>query len=220
MFSVLRHRAPIWSLLFVLGSPASRPNLVPSFCFGFSSITLRFDPFFYSGFFNITLEFDSFFLFQVLRHHARIQSIRFVLGSPVSRSDSIPSFCFGFSGIIPIFDPFFLFRVLWHHTQIRSLLLFRVLRRHARIRSHIFVSGSPISCPDLIIFYFGFFSILLRFDPFILFWVLWHRAWIRSLLFVSSSLTSCSDFIIFSSIVSRLLIFPGIVLGFFLVLQS
>ena len=133
-FRVLRHRAKIQSLRFVSGSPASHPDSIPSFCFGFSSITLGFDP---------------FLLFQVLWYHAQIRSFPFVLGSPISHSDLIPSFCFGFSGIMPEFDPFFLFRVLRHRASIPSLL---------------FILGSPTSFSDSIPFYAGFSGIVLRFD--------------------------------------------------------
>ena len=67
------------SLRFVSGSPASRPDTIPSFCFGLSGIDLGFDP---------------FILFWVLLH--------FVSGSPASHPDSIPSFCFRFSGIVSL----------------------------------------------------------------------------------------------------------------------
>ena len=103
------------------GSPASRSDSIPSFCFRFSDIAPGFDP---------------FILFRVLRHHARIRSLCFVLGSSASRPDYIPSFCFGFSGIMLGFNPFVLFQVLRHRAQIRSF----------------FISGSPTSCPDSIIF--------------------------------------------------------------------
>ena len=156
------------------------------------------------------LGFDPFLLFRVLRHCAWIQSLLFVSGSPASRSDSILSFCFRFSSIVLGFDPF---------------LLFQGLQHRARILSLPFVSGSPKLCPNLIPFFFGFSGIVLGFDPFLLFRVLQHRARIRSLLFVSGSSTSCLDSIPsscfrLSGIVSRSLIFPGIVLGFLLVLQS
>ena len=78
LFRVLRHRARIRSLrfvsgslascpdqplYFVLGSPASRPDSITSFCFGFSDITLGFDP---------------IVLFRVIQHRAQIQSLCFV----------------------------------------------------------------------------------------------------------------------------------------------
>ena len=136
------------SVLF-RGSQASWSNSIPSFCFKFSGIVPRFDPFIFYGFSNIVPRFDPFVLFQVLRHHARIQSLHFVSGSPALCSDLIPSFCFrfsgimlgfdplvclGFSSILPRFDPFVLFQVLWNRAPIQSLL---------------FLSGSPTTCPDL-----------------------------------------------------------------------
>ena len=116
----------------------------------------------------------------------------FVSGSPASCSDSIPSFvsgslascldliplfCFGFSGIAPEFYPF----------------LFRVLRHCTRIRSLHFISISPASRPDSILFCLGFSRIVSKFDPFVLFQFLQHRTWIPSLHFVSISLTSRSN---------------------------
>ena len=54
-------------------------------------------------------------------------------------------------------------------------LLIRVLWHCAKIRSLHFVSGSLAFLPDSIpFFYFGFSSIVPRFDPFVLIRVLWH----------------------------------------------
>ena len=126
---------------FVSSSSASCLDSIPSFCFGFYSIELKFEFF--------------FFLFRVLWHCARIRSLRFVSSSLASCLDSISSFYFKFSGITLGFDPFVLFRVLWHRARIRSLC---------------FVSGSPASRPDSIpLFCFRFSDIVPRFDPFILF---------------------------------------------------
>ena len=158
LFRVLQHRARIRSLRFVLGSPALCLDLTPSFCFGFSGIVLRFDP---------------FVLFRVLQHRTRIRSLRFVSGSPASHPNSIPSFCFKFSGITTGFDPFVLFRDLWHRAQFDPFVLFQVLKHHDWIRSFFFLSVSPASCLDSIAsFCFRFSGITPGFDPFILFQVL------------------------------------------------
>ena len=146
LFLFLQHRAQIRSLRFVLGSPASRSDSIPSFCFRFSSIAPEFYP---------------FLLFWVLRHRAQIQSLCFVSGSPTSCSDSIPSFffssspasfldsipsfCFGLSCIVPGFNPFLLFWVLRHHTRIllyfpESCLDFPHLPRHC-VRASLIFSG-------------------------------------------------------------------------------
>ena len=160
LFRVLRHRARIRSLLFIFGSPASCPDSIPSFVSGSQAscsdlipgIALGFDSFFCFGFSGITPRFDPFILFRVLRHRTRIQSLLFVLGSPTSHLDSIPSFCFKCSDIAPI------------------------------LKSLRFVSGSPTSRPNWIpSFCFGFSSIAPGFYPF-LFRVLRHRSRIRSLL--------------------------------------
>ena len=176
-------------------------------------------------------------MFRVLRHCARIRSLRFVSGSPTLCSDSIPLFCFRFSGIVPRFDhfvlfrvlrhrprilslpfvnvvlefdPFVLFRVLWHRTLIQSLsFFFLVLRHHFRIRSLCFVSSSPASCPDSIPSFVSSSPVALEFDAFILFRVLWHRAWIQSLCLVSGSPASCPNSILFFCFG-----FSGIVPGF------
>ena len=137
------------------------------------------------------LRFDPFLLFWVLKHHARIRSLRFVSGSLASSPDSIPSFCFGFSGIAPGFDPVLLFWVLW-------------------IQSLHFVLCSPTSRLDSIpSFCFGFSGIMPGFDSLFLFRVLRHRARIQSLLFVSGSLASCLYSIFFFYVG-----FSGIVSGF------
>ena len=148
-----------------------RTDSITSFCFGFSSIASRFDP---------------FVLFQDLRHRAWIRSLRFVSSSQTSCLDSISSFCFGFSGITPRFVPVVLFRVLKHRAQIRFLPFFRVLKHHAQIQSLSFLSGSLALLLDLIpaFFYFGFSSILPRLDPILLIRVLWHCAQIRYFLFL------------------------------------
>ena len=116
LFRVLRHRARIRFLPFVLGSSTSCPNSIPSFCFEFSCIVPEFNP---------------FFLFRVLWHHARIRSL-FFLGSPVSCPDSIPFFFFISGPLTSCSDSilsfvsgspalcldlipfFFFFLVLWH----------------------------------------------------------------------------------------------------------
>ena len=175
---------------FVSSSSASCLDSIPSFCFGFSSIELKFEFFFFFcfGFFGIALEFDLFVLFRVLWHHAWIQSLPFISSSPASRWDLIPSFYFGFSGIVLEFDPFVLFQVLQHRARIRSLC---------------FVLGSPTSCPDSIpSFCFRFYGIVPEFNPFLLFFT-------PASSFVSSSLTSCLD-----SIPSFCFGFLGIVLEF------
>ena len=65
-----------------------------------------------------------------------------------------------------------------------------------QIHSHRFVSGSPLSIPDLMPYFcFGFSGITLGFDLFILFQVLRHRARIRSLSLVSGSLDLLLDLI-------------------------
>ena len=142
LFRVLWHCAQIRSLLFVLGSPASCldsvPSLdsIPSFCFGFSDIVPGFDPFFCFGFSDIVPRFnplfcfrfsdivpgfDPFFLFRVLRHRARIRSLLLVSSSLALCPDQIHSFYFGLSDIMLGFDPFFLFRVLRHCVRITYL---------------------------------------------------------------------------------------------------
>ena len=217
LFRVLRHCALISSLRFVSGSPASRSNSIPSFCFGFSGIAPGFDP---------------FVLFQVFRHHDRIRplhfvsgslasrpirSLRFVSSSQASRLDSIFFFSFSFSIIVPGFDPFMLFQVLRHHAGIRSLRFVSGSLHRARIRSLHFVSGSLASRSDSIfLFYFGFSSIVLGFDPFLLFRVLRRRAQI-----LLSFLASYSNFphlpqhcvraslIIFGIVSEHLLSFPA-----------
>ena len=100
------------------------------------------------------------------------------MGSPVSPPYSIPSFCFGFSGIEFGFDHSVLFSVIRHCVQIRSLC---------------FISGSLTFLLDSIpsFFYFWFFDISPRFDPFLfLFRVFRHRAQIQSLCFDLGSLAS------------------------------
>ena len=131
---------------FFSGSPASHPDSIHSFCFGFSGITPRFNP---------------FVLFRVLRHHTMIRSLRFVSGSPASCPDFIPSFSFGFCSIATGFDPFVLFLVLWHHARI--LLSFsasyldspHLPQHHVRASLIFFVivsgfsSSSSTSCPSI-----------------------------------------------------------------------
>ena len=135
LFWVLLHLTQIQSLHFVSISQASRPDSIPSFCFGFACVAPGF---------------DTFVFLQFLRHRTRIRSLSlvsgalvllldyipsfFILGSPASRPDSIPYFLFRFSGIAlrfdPFlfyfmfsgialrFDPFLLYRVLWHCAKI------------------------------------------------------------------------------------------------------
>ena len=135
-------------------------------------------------------KFDPFVLFQVLWHHARIQSLHFSSGSPALRSDLIPSFCFRFSGIMPGFDPLVCLGFSSIVSGFDPFVLFQVLWHRARIQSLLFVSGSPVTCPDLA-------------------HLLWHCARI-SLSFQAL----CPDFHIFIGIMSGSLILPGIVLGF------
>ena len=217
LFWVLQHRARIRSLRFFSGSPASPPDSIPSFCFKFSGITTEFDPFILFRDLWHHAQFDPFVLFRVLKHHAWIRSFFFLSVSPAS---------------CRVFYPFILFQVLRHHAGIRSLRFVSGSLHRARIRSLSFVSGSLTSRSDSIfLFYFGFSSIVLGFDPFLLFRVLRRRAQI-----LLSFLASYSNFpylpqhcvrasLIFFGIVSEhLLSFPascptfiiffGIVTGF------
>ena len=234
LFRVLRHHTRIRSLHFVLGSLASCPDSIPSFCFGFSGITPGFNFFICFELSSIAPGFDPFLLFQVLRHRAQIQSLHlfrvirhrarirsfpFVSGSLASRPDSIPSFCFRFSGIELEFDPFIGFEFSGIAPKFDPFILFRVLLHLAQIRSLRFVSGSLALCPDSIpSFCFRFSGIVSEFLTFFgivpgLYYLFRHRVWISL-----SSPTSCLNFPIFTGIISISLIFPGIVLGFLLVL--
>ena len=79
LFWVLRHHTQIRSLLLISGSLSSCLDLILSFCFGFSNIVPRFDP---------------FFCFRVLWHYDRIRSLLFILSSRPSCPNSILSFLF------------------------------------------------------------------------------------------------------------------------------
>ena len=96
---------------------------------------------------------------------------------------------------MPGFDPFILFQVLRYHVGIRSLRFVSGSLHRARIRSLRFVSSSLTSRSDSIfLFYFGFSSIMLGFDPFLLlkfsdvvprfYYLFWHRIRI-SLIFLN-----------------------------------
>ena len=131
---------------------------IPSFYFGFSNITLRFDPFSFFQVLRYSAQIRSLFFFRVLLHCSQIRSRPFDTGSLASHPDLIPSICFGFSDIALVFNPF---------------VLFRVVRHRARIRSLRFVSRSPAS-RSIPSFFFGFSSIAHEFDLLVLFRVLWH----------------------------------------------
>ena len=158
-FQVFCHRAQIRSVCFYssslescpdlissffLGSPASRPDSIPSFCFWFCGIVAGF---------------DSFVFFWVLWHHAQIRSIYFYSVSLTLCPYSITSFCSGFSGIVPRFDPYLSFWVLIH-ARIRSL--------------HFVSGSPTLHPDSISSSFFGFSDIAHGFNPLVLFRVLSH----------------------------------------------